>query len=148
MERSTILSIAKSRLTIAEPGKYMVKVTSVNHDYVDGNGVARQIVNLAAMRADRAAELKAAIRNGTATEDSLKNTLAFNVLNGKPTPEKGARIYVYVDLVNSKRENRLVLGVTGWEPVPVAKAVSFNWDDEPVGEDEKTSTGLDDVFNG
>ena len=146
MERSAIINIAKSRVIIDQPGKFMVKVTSVN-THTGEDGVTRQIVNLAAMRADKAAELRAALKSGTATAESLNNTLSFNVLTGKPAPEKGARIYVYADMVQSKRTGGTVLGITGWEPVPVAKSTSFSWDEEAV-EEEQPSNELDDVFNG
>lgn len=144
MERASIIAILKSRVVIPQPGKYLVRVTSVN-PHVNANGNAVNIVNFAAMSAVKAATLQKKVTSGTVTQDDLNDgALSFSTLQGKACPEKGAFVYIYTDMVPNREKTGLVLAVKGWEPVAVSEPVSFNWDTAV----EEESSNIDDVFNG
>lgn len=134
MTQESVQAILGSRISIAEPGKYKVKVTSVNE--YDG----RMICNFNAMTPYHVKLTKEAIADG-----DLDNCLNHNLSSGQRigkdfTPEKGAFCYIHVDFVETKdgEQALLVIAVEDVKAV-AAKKVSFDFFGEAEAETEDAS---------
>lgn len=161
MNREVAIRIAKSRTVIGQPGKYRVKVTTqpnlIVTDDISTQGPSRFLVNINAMSALQARELKQAIKDADAAgatdyQDvlngkSLVGALNFSGSNGEVAPEwvpaKGEYVNIVVDNVYSARRDAQVLGVVAVEPVPISTSgtSSFSLDDDDEEEAEGAVQG-------
>lgn len=128
MTQESVQAILGSRISISEPGKYKVKVTSVN----EYNG--RMIVNFNAMTPYHMELTKADINDGN-LDECLNHNLSSGQRPGKDfVPEKGTFCNIHVGFVPLKDENGDFTGedallVEAVEDVKavVAKKISFDF---------------------
>lgn len=138
MTQESVQAILGSRVMLAEPGKYKVKVTSVNE--FDG----RMICNFNAMTPYHVAQTKSDIKDGN-LDDCLNHNLASGQRIGRDfTPEKGAFCNIHVDFVETKSGEQalLVIAVEDVKAVSASKVSvnSFFEEEEEVEDNSALET--------
>lgn len=122
-------NVLKSRQIVSQPGKYKAKIinepTFLPADD-DTGAPARHIVNTNLMTANSAKEAKNRFLEGEYAESINGTNLSGNVLGENPDwlPAKGEGVYVEVDYVWSRRQEKEVLGITAVTPMPVSQTQS------------------------
>ena len=133
MTQESVSAILGSRISISEPGKYKVKVTSVNEHE------GRMICNFNAMTPYHMELTKEDINNGDLNE-CLNHNLSSGQRPGKDfIPEKGAFCNIHVDFVETKdgEQALLVVAVEDVKAV-VAEKISFDFFGETVETEQES----------
>ena len=131
MEKIQIERIAKSRKVFTEPGKVIVKITSVNLFTPEDGTQPRFIVNTNAMGLAAAIELKKKLNAGTLEQADLNTNLTFNVFDANKVPTRGDSVYAVLGYVKA-RDGSQKLGIVSHSEMPVKAEANFSWEASEV----------------
>jgi hypothetical protein len=117
ISKQDAVKILGSRLVLAEPGKFRVKVTTCGdfHNITEGGTVQVAIANFGAMTPYQIEQAKADIMAGK-TNEALNHGLSLSIRDKDYRPAKGEEVDITLGWVETKSGEKALL-VTGLTPV-------------------------------
>jgi hypothetical protein len=139
-----VTNIVESRKYISAPGKYQVKVRSVN-DLTDGTG---KMISLQAFTPSLAILIKEDLAGddyGKALDRMMLHRIWTNGSTAKFVPQAGETVNIVVEFVTNKQGNQ-VLGITELTAIPVSIAKNAKGMFSASTTNEENKENLEEIF--